>query len=122
MTTLIYIRDLTKDDSRRHHGQYIQFQYRNKMIQGRLCQDYNEINDGIYWMHQKSLGMKARYSQQELTQRDLYRNGTILEDGEIVEIQRIIDDGDSLRDDGKGLYKFRVYGDCSDAGIFEKVS
>ena len=121
MTTLTYIRDLTKDDYRKNQGQYIRFQYRGKMIQGRLYQDYNETDDGIYWMHQKALGMKTRYSQQELNQRELYRNGTILEDGEVVEIRRIIDDGDSLRDDGKGLFKFRVCGDYSDAGIFEKV-
>lgn len=121
MKTLICVEHVGKKGWDSKIGSYIQFKGSKRMIQGRLMEDYEKEGDGIFWMMQRSLCIKAQYSLQDMIEKKLYSEAETLEDGEIVEIWKIIDKGDTLEDGGRGQYQFKALGDYSDCGKFEKV-
>ena len=77
-------------------GSYIQFQGARRMIQGRGMEDYEKFGDGIFWMMQRSICLKAVYTKQDMIEKKFYEDATILEDGEIVQIMKLRDFGDKL--------------------------
>ena len=121
MKTLLCIETVGKKDWDSKIGSFIQFRGERRMIQGRLMEDYKEVGDGIFWMMQRSICLKAHYSQHDLIERRLYNEADILEDGEIVQIWKVRDYGDRIEDAGKGQYRFKALGDYSDCAVFEKV-
>jgi len=121
MKTLICIEHVGKRGWDSKIGSHIQFQGKRRMIQGRLMEDYEKENDGIFWMMQRSICLKAVYTQHDMIEKRLYNEAETLEDEEIVQIWKLRDFGDRIEDAGKGQYKFHALGDYSDCGKFEKV-
>lgn len=122
MKQLICIEHVGKKGWDSKIGSYIQFQGSRRMIQGRVMEDYEKDNDGIFWMMQRSICLKAHYSQHDLIERRLYNEADILEDGEIVQIWKIRDFGDKLEVVSNKQYRFKAIGDYSDCAKFEEVA
>lgn len=121
MKTLICIEHVGKKGWDSKIGSHIQFQGKRRMIQGRLMEDYEKENDGIFWMMQRSICLKAVYTQADMIEKRLYNEAEKLDDGEIVQIMKIRDFGDRVENAGIGQYKFHALGDYSDCGKFDKV-
>ena len=121
MKTLICMEHVGKKGWDSKIGSYIQFQGKRRMIQGRLMEDYEKENDGIFWMMQRSICLKAVYTQADMIEKRLYNEAETLDDGEIVQSMKIRDFGDRVENAGIGQYKFHALGDYSDCGKFEKV-
>ena len=85
-------------------------------------EDYEKEGDGIFWMMQRTICLKAEYSTHDMIEKRLYNEAETLEDGEIVQIWKLRDFGDRIEDAGKGQYRFHAIGDYSDCGKFEKVA
>jgi hypothetical protein len=72
-----------------------------------LMQDYNKVNDGIYWGLQAGTAIKATYTAEEVEHRERMKTYDRVKDGEIVLI-------------GGEQFKTRVLGNFSDCVIFDK--
>jgi len=121
MKTLICTEHVGKKGWDSKIGSYIQFRSSRRMIQGRLMEDYEKEGDGIFWMMQRTMCLKAEYSTHDMIEKWLYNEAQTLDDGEIVQIWKLRDFGDRIEDGGKGQYRFHVIGDYSDCGKFEKI-
>ncbi len=121
MKTLFYIEKRDETGWDRGCGSYIQFQGKRRMIQGKLKIDTEKVGDGNFWMIQRGLYIKAEYSMKDRIEQQRYNEAEILEDGETVEIMRILDKGDSMEPVSKKQYKFIAVGDYSDCGKFEAI-
>lgn len=119
--TLTLIEGVGKSGWDKNQGSCVQFMGKRRMIQGRLMMDYEKEGDGIFWVMQRTLCLKAVYTEWDRYEKMMYDNAITLSDGEIVEIWKIKDYGDRLEDCGKKQYKFKAFGDYSDCGIFEEV-
>lgn len=122
MKQLFCIEHVGKRDWDSKIGSYIQFQGSRRMIQGRVMEDYEKVNDGIFWMMQRSICLKAVYTQHDMLEKRLYNEAEILEDGEIVQIMKIRDYDERIEMVSNKQYKFHAIGDYSDCGKFEEVA
>ena len=104
-------------------GSYVQFDNtkvgRQSRIQGELRMDYKQIGDGIFWVGQRSIAIKANYTAADDRENKLYDEAEVLTDGETVEIMLI--DNASMKIISNNKYRFIVLGDFSDCAIFEQI-
>ena len=122
MKQLICIEHVGKEGWDSKIGSYIQFQGARRMIQGRVMEDYEKFGDGIFWMMQRSICLKAVYSQHDMIEKRLYQEADVLEDGETVKIMKLRDYGDRIELVSNKEYRFHAIGDYSDCGKFEEIA
>ena len=122
MKQLICIEHVGKKGWDSKIGSYIQFQGARRMIQGRVMEDYEKLGDGIFWMMQRSICLKAVYSQRDMIEKRLYQDADVLEDGETVKIMKLRDYGDRIELVSNKEYRFHAIGDYSDCGKFEEIA
>lgn len=84
-----------------------------------LYRDYNEENDGIFWLMQKAIMVKAHYSNKDLIEKKIYENADTIENGDIVEITVISETEMKIIETKQ--YKAKVLGDYSDCCVFEEI-
>lgn len=122
MKQLICIEHVGKKGWDSKIGSYIQFQGARRMIQGRVMEDYEKFGDGIFWMMQRSICLKAVYSQHDMIEKRLYQEADVLEDEETVKIMKLRDYGDRIELVSNKEYRFHAIGDYSDCGKFEEIA